>query len=448
MLIPINVIGHVNPDTDSIAAAIGYAWLLRERDGANAIASRAGALNAQSTWVIKALGIEAPVHLSDASPRFERITRTLPPILPSRPLREAWAVASAGNTGAPVVGEDGIPLGLVTGNSVFQYFSCKMEERLDLDNVSVARILSEPCSEAVDTEVPRFPLNMRVRDGRSRVVREERNDFIVVDETGKYFGICRTPDVLNPPRMQVVLVDHNEAGQAIRALDEADLIEVIDHHRLGNSPTRIPIPFTIDPVGSTSTLICERIQTAGKTIPPKVAGMLLAGILSDTLTLKSPTTTPRDQNAASWLGAHFFGKLEGEFPYADIQGYGNAIQLAVTGMVKREADEIVANDMKSYEAGPFKFAVSQIEVPNLLELADRVAEIQTALTDQRRAMGLDLSILMVTDVVRDVSRLVLAGETGRLEELPYTRLPDGTLEAAGVVSRKKQLLPVLLELLQ
>jgi manganese-dependent inorganic pyrophosphatase len=347
-----------------------------------------------------------------------------------------------------VVEADGNPLGLVTGISVFKYFTRKMEERLDLGNVSVARILSEPCSEAVDVEVPRFPLNMRVRDVRSRVVREERNDFIVVDENGKYYGICRSPDVLNPPRLQLVMVDHNEAGQAIRALDEADLIEVIDHHRLGNPPTRMPIPFTIDPVGSTSTLICERTQAAGVPIPANIAGLLLAGILSDTLTLKSPTATPRDHNAATWLAEQFFGKLEVALPYTDIMSYGNAIQLSVTGMVKREAVEIVVNDMKLYEAGPFKFAVSQIEVPNLLELSDRLVEIQGALSDQRRAKGLDLFILMVTDVVRDASRLVMAGETGRLEELPYTRLPDGTLDAVGVVSRKKQLLPVLLDLLQ
>jgi manganese-dependent inorganic pyrophosphatase len=448
MLTPVNVIGHVNPDTDSIAAAIGYAWLLRERDGANAIAARAGAMNAQSTWVVKTLGIDAPIHLADASPRFERIARTLPPILPDRPLREAWAVASAGNTGAPVVDASGIPLGLVTGNSVFQYFSRKMEERLDLGNVSVARILSEPCSEAVDADVPRFPLNMRVRDGRSRVVREERNDFIVVEESGKYFGICRSPDVLNPPRLQLILVDHNEAGQAIRALDEADLIEVIDHHRLGNGPTRMPIPFTIDPVGSTSTLICERIQAAAVKTPANLAGLLLAGILSDTLSLKSPTTTSRDKNAAAWLADLFFSGMQENFPFRDMAGYSNAIQLASTGMEKREAVEIVTTDLKLYETETAKFAVAQVEVPNLLEINDRLSEIITAIKDQRRSKGLDLFILMVTDVVRDISRLVLDGETARLEELPYTRLTDGTLEAVGVVSRKKQLLPVLLDLLQ
>src|SRR6185436_15880485 len=101
---PVHVIGHLNPDTDAIASAMGYAWLLRERDGANAIAARAGALNAQTTWVLKTVGLEPPRLVADASPRFERIARTLPPILPMRPLREAWAVAAGGHSAAPVVG--------------------------------------------------------------------------------------------------------------------------------------------------------------------------------------------------------------------------------------------------------------------------------------------------------------------------------------------------------
>ncbi|MBI4316824.1 MAG: inorganic diphosphatase, partial [Chloroflexi bacterium] len=118
-LSPVHVIGHLNPDTDAIASAIGYAWLLRERDGLNAIAARAGAVTPQTAWVLKTAGLEAPHFLADASPRFERIARTLPPVLPDRPLREAWAVASASHSGAPIVDADGAPLGMVTGNSVF-----------------------------------------------------------------------------------------------------------------------------------------------------------------------------------------------------------------------------------------------------------------------------------------------------------------------------------------
>ena len=448
MIAPVYVIGHVNPDTDTIAAAMGYAWLLRRRDDRNALAARAGAMNPQTAWVLKTVGLEPPPYLSDASPRFERITRTLPPILPDRPLREAWAVAAAGNTGAPIVEADGTPLGLVTGHSVFQFFSHLVEQRVDLENVSVARIFSVPCREAVDREVPRFPQHMRVRDGRARVVREERDDFLVTDDDGKYFGICRTPDVLNPPRMQLILVDHNEARQAIGALDEADLVEVLDHHRLGNSPTHMPIPFTVDPVGSTATLVTERIQAAGLQPGAKLAGILLAGILSDTLVLKSPTTTPRDQDAAQWLAAQSLGKVDEALPFDTYQAYGEAILAAGAGLALRDVSSVVQNDVKLYEAGGVRFAIAQVEVPNLLELGARLPDLSNALQDLCRARGLGLAVLMVTDVVRSLSRLVVAGETDRLNDLPYTRLPDGTLEAAGVMSRKKQLLPAILGLLE
>jgi manganese-dependent inorganic pyrophosphatase len=448
MIAPVYVIGHVNPDTDTIAAAMGYAWLLRQRDDRNALAARAGAMNLQTAWVLKTIGLEPPPYLADASPRFERITRTLPPILPDRPLREAWAVAAAGNTGAPIVETDGTPLGLVTGHSVFRFFSRQMEERVDLENVSVARILSVPCREAVDREVPRFSQHMRVRDGRARVVRDERDDFLVTDEAGKYYGICRTPDVLNPPRMQLILVDHNEAGQAVGALDEAELVEVLDHHRLGNSPTHMPIPFTVDPVGSTATLVAERAQAAGLKPPVKLAGLLLAGILSDTLVLKSPTTTSRDQAAVGWLADLTLGNAEGALPFADYEAYGEAILAAGAGLALRDVATVIQNDLKLYEAGGVRFSIAQVEAPNLLELGGRLSDLTGALRGLCQTRGLGLAVLMVTDVVRGVSRLVVAGETDRLNDLPYTRLPDGTLEAPGVVSRKKQLLPAILGLLE
>ncbi len=445
MIEPVHVIGHLNPDTDAIASAMGYAWLLCERDQANAIAARAGAVNAQTAWVLQTVGLEAPRLLADASPRFERIARTLPPILPDRPLREAWAVAASGRSAAPVVAADGKPLGLVTGASVFRFLSQQMDDRLDLENVSVARILSVPCQSAMDANVPRFPLTMRVRDARTRVVREERDDFLITREDETYFGVCRSPDVLNPPRLRLILVDHNEAGQALGALDEADLIEVLDHHRLGNPPTSLPIPFTVDPVGSTSTLVTERIITAGLCPPAPLAGLLLAGLLSDTLILRSPTTTPRDTLAAERL----FDWARGTPGWASESfiSFGEAVLAAGAGLAVRSIESILNSDLKLYENGAERFGIAQVEVGNLHELTDRLPEITTGLNSLAQARGLGLAVLMVTDVVRGSSRLVLAGPAmARLDELPYERLPDGTLHARDVVSRKKQLLPAILGL--
>lgn len=441
---PVYVIGHLNPDTDAIASAMGYAWLLRERDGLNAIAARAGGLNVQTAWVLKTAGLEPPRLVTDASPRFERIARTLPPILPERPLREAWAVASTGHTGAPVVAADGRPEGLVTGDSVFRFLSRQMDQRLDLDNVSVSRLLSVPCREAMDADGPRFPSSMRVRDGRARVVRDERDDFIVTRDDETYFGVVRTPDVLNPPRMRIILVDHNEPAQALGALDEADLVEVLDHHRLGNPPTNLPIPFTTDPVGSTSTLVSERILLAGLQAPAPLAGLLLAGLMSDTLILRSPTTTQRDRQAAARLGGWALGP--GGLPFESWQAFGEAVLSSGASFAVRSLASILNDDLKLYEGGEVKFGIAQAELANLHELADRLLEVRAGMEALRDSKGLDLLVLMVTDVVRGSSRLVLAGEQGALSDLPYKRLPDGTFDASGVVSRKKQLLPAILGL--
>lgn len=443
----IYVIGHANPDTDSIAAAVGYAWLLRERDSADAVAARAGALNPQSSWVLKRLEMEPPLLLADASPRFESVSRRLDSTTPEQPLREAWTIASRTWGVAPVVKEDGIPYGLVTGSSLFAFLSQMVGPHPDRKKVSISEILEFPCREACNTNVPQFHAGSRIRDALGRVLREEGDDFWVVDDQGLYVGVCRQRDVLNPPRLCLILVDHNEPRQALAALDEAELIEILDHHRLGNQSTHIPIRFTVDVVGSTSTLVSERIESAGLSAPPALAGLLLAGLLSDTLVLTSPTTTERDQRAAERLARWSFvrhGPLEGE----SIQPYGEKVLHAGAGLSARDPGEIVTADMKMYEAGGLRFAIAQVEVTDLMQLNEHLQALHLSLSALRDRRALDFAMLMVTDVVGGSSRLLLSNEPAAFDDLPYPRQPDGTRVAEGVVSRKKQLLPVVLGLLE
>jgi manganese-dependent inorganic pyrophosphatase len=186
MIDRIYVIGHANPDTDSIAAALGYAWLLQERDGIDAVASRAGAINPQTTWVLKRLGLEAPYLLTDASPRFESVTRRLDTVSPDSPLRDAWVIASRTGGIAPVVNDDGTPLGLITGPSLFDYLGKLVGPHPRRQDMRLAEILDLTCREACDTSVPRFHASWRIRDVINRILREEHNDFLVVDEKGLY----------------------------------------------------------------------------------------------------------------------------------------------------------------------------------------------------------------------------------------------------------------------
>lgn len=440
------VIGHVNPDTDSIASAMGYAWLLRERDGVNTIAARAGALNPQTSWVLKTLGVEPPILLTDASPRFESVMRRLDTIRPESQLGIAWTLASRTGGIAPVVGEDGKPYGIITGMSLFKYFSETLGPRPG--DTTVREMMSAECKDAADTTVPKYAANAHIRDSLHKILRDEFNDYWVVDENGVYVGIANQREVMNPPRLKIILVDHNEPRQAIAALEEADLLEILDHHRLGNPYTHQPIRFTVDVVGSTSTLVSEITAEAGLSMPPALAGILLAGLLSDTLILTSPTTTPRDKEAADRLSRWAFvggSPLKGE----TIQSYGKAVLSAGAGLSNRDPKDVVSTDIKPFEGGGFKFAVAQAEVTDIMQLSEHLESLQSALNDLRDKRGLNFAMLLVTDVVRGTSRLLVTSNAPTiLNDLPYPPLADGTRDAQGVVSRKKQLLPAVLGLLE
>jgi manganese-dependent inorganic pyrophosphatase len=202
----------------------------------------------------------------------------------------------------------------------------------------------------------------------------------------------------------------------------------------------------VDVVGSTSTLVSERIEEAGLSAPPKVAGVLLAGLISDTLLLTSPTTTERDRRAVHRLSRWAFtwdSPLKGE----DFQSYGEQILQAGAGLSTRDPEEIVSTDLKTYEAAGLKFAVAQVEVTNMMQLNKYLDPIRKALKNLKQLRSLDFAMLMVTDVVRGSSALISVDAPPILDDLPYPKQPNGTRFAKGVVSRKKQLLPAILGLL-
>lgn len=441
------VIGHVNPDTDSIASAVGYAWLLHERDGLYTVAARAGAINPQTAWVLKLLEIEAPLLLTDASPRFSSVMRRLDTVLPEQPLSDAWGIASRTGGVAPVLNPDGTVFGLISPTSLFQFLLRELGVKQRKRDLKISDLMEISCSEVAELTVSCFQANSRIRDSLNKILREERDEFLAIDDNGKYAGLCRQRDLLNPPRLKIIMVDHNEAHQALGSLDEAELIEILDHHRLGNPSTHTPIRFSVDVVGSTSTLVSERVEESGLSLPPSIAGLLLAGLLSDTLILTSPTTTERDKRAADRLSRRAFTSgsvLSGE----SIKSLGQKILSAGAGLSSRTPEEILSNDLKIYQAGGLQFAISQAEVSDLVQVNEHQEKLIAALADMKNRKGLDFVMLMVTDVVRGSSRLLFSDTPPSLDGLPYPPQPDGTRLAEGVVSRKKQLLPVVLGLLE
>ena len=435
------VVGHKNPDADSIGAAIGYAWLLSERDGWNAVPARAGSVNPQTKFALTHFGVTAPMLLEDASPRFESISKHIDPLTPDTPLSAAWQLSAMTQRASPIVEADGQPVGLVTGQSVFQFLSSRLNETYTV----FGKLINVPCGEACETDVPKFSMFDRISDHRDSVIRTQRDDFLVVNSDGKYVGICTRADMMHPPRIKLVMVDHNEPGQAVGGLLEAELLEVLDHHRLGTINTTMPIAFHVDTVGSCSTLVSERMRIARLTPPPEVAGMLLSGLLSDTLVFKSPTTTPRDRGSGMWLAWHAFGVDDAEQKMTE---YGAALLRAGADTSNRSAQDMVNADFKEFDAGSVKFGVSQIEVTSFNEITERMDEIRSALRTLQEQKGLTFTALMITDIVENNSLLACVGEARYYERLPFGKRADGVWDMPGMVSRKKQLLPTMLGMLQ
>ena len=258
----------------------------------------------------------------------------------------------------------------------------------------------------------------------------------VVDSENKVIGIISEHDLTNEPNIELILVDHNEMTQAVEGVEHYKIIEVVDHHRIGPMTTTYPITFINKPLGSTSTIITNLYQEAKVPIPKEIACLLLCGILSDTLILQSATTTEFDRQTAEYLS---------NITDLDIQTIGKEILTAGSRVKGRSASEIIHQDMKEYTEGKYNFTVSQIEVGNLKEITDRKKEFLEELEIERRSNKALFSALLVTDITQ-LSSILLIEYDKKFE--PFITVPkteDNTYFLKDVVSRKKQLGPVITE---
>ncbi|MEM6885278.1 MAG: putative manganese-dependent inorganic diphosphatase [Verrucomicrobiota bacterium] len=262
--------------------------------------------------------------------------------------------------------------------------------------------------------------------------------FPVLDDEGVLLGVFSKSDLLNPPLTQLVLVDHNEFSQAVKGVTKAKVLEVIDHHRLGGGmATREPIRFINDPVGSTSTIVARMCRDQNIPLPKGIALCLATGMISDTLNLTSPTTTDVDREILPWLG---------EQAGRDLNEYAELFFSTGSVLNVQTAEEAVRGDCKEYEEGDWKMAVAQIEELGLQRFWERKEELQQALSELRLKLGVDFACLLVTDIGRHYSILLVKGEDELCDAIDYPRLEDGVFELDGIVSRKKQLLPYLIRL--
>jgi manganese-dependent inorganic pyrophosphatase len=420
----IYVIGHQRPDTDAIASALGYAWYLNETSGENFSAARAGQHGEQAQYALRRFEMNAPQLLTGVAPTFGHAARTQPYVKPEDPLPAAMLRVAEGDRVIPVVDAEGIPVGVVTSLALARAYTAP---------VNVAMMLAQQCQSIAETPLT-FRDRDRISDHRNALLRSETDDFLVVSEEGRYVGIATRRRILEPPRARLILVDHNELTQAVPEAEQAEIVGVLDHHRLGNAPTAAPIPFVIDPVGSTSTLVAEKCRAANLTLPRGLAGMLLSGILSDTLVFRSPTATERDEAVAYWLS---------EFAQMDVRTYGEELIRSAPGLSMRSAEEMLDTDRKAYTMGGVPVSIGQIEVTSFADLPDRREELLETMRAHLQKEGLAFLGLMVTDVVTGISRLLCVGEHWIVTALPFTRLNEGEYDLEEMLSRKKQLVPTL-----
>ncbi|KAB2641107.1 MAG: putative manganese-dependent inorganic diphosphatase [Verrucomicrobia bacterium] len=271
---------------------------------------------------------------------------------------------------------------------------------------------------------------------RKRLASSEQDLLPVVDPaSGKMIGFITKSDLIDPPRVRLALVDHNEYAQAVTGIEEAEITEVIDHHRLsGNLVSREPIRYLNEPVGSTSTLVARKFFHRQVAPEAGVALCLCAGIISDTLCLTSPTTTPIDHEMLAWLAE--FAAIQ---PQAFAEEFFGVGSLIVTGA----AEELLNADRKEFTEEGFSVSISQVEERGLQGFAARRQELEAALRALMTTRRYDLAVLALTDIVGHHSLVLAVGQEAILAKIPFVRLDDALFDAPGVVSRKKQLFPAV-----
>ena len=542
---PVYVIGHKNPDTDTICSAIGYAHYLRQTHIPDAVAACCGDVSPRTQFVLTQAGVEAPRVILDVRPTLGQLCRrqvtsaredeaffevyrrmqahrltTLPVLDAGQRLTGMLSLSrllelllpdqsGAGNASPRLVETSLDCICRALSGSFLNAVATERSESLLLkvgamssgrfiprlqefppeqalivvgDRPTIQRptidfgarcmvvtggnglapellaaardkgvsVISSPwdtatttllirgakgIAPAIDRDYLKFRAPMLARTVRKQVHEVAQDLFPVLGEAGELLGVFSKDDLASPEPVRLVLVDHNELAQAVTGADEAEILEVLDHHRVGGGViSREPIRFQNDTVGSTCTMVTRCFRRDGLVPPAGIGKCLAAGIISDTLHLSSPTTTPVDREMLAWLGEVCRFAVA---PFAEaFFAVGSVLQLC-------QPREALRMDCKEYVEGPWKLAVAQIEEVGFEHFQRSRPALMAALDDLVREQQLDFACLLVTDITLNNSLLLVAGDPQVIERIDYPRLDSRLFQLDGVVSRKKQLLPHL-----
>ena len=269
---------------------------------------------------------------------------------------------------------------------------------------------------------------------RARATASGFAAFPVLDAQGRTVGVLSKTDFLKPAERKLILVDHNELSQAVQGADQVEILEIIDHHRIGALTTQQPILFRNEPVGSTSTIVAECFFRYAVELPPSIAGLLLAGIIADTLNLTSPTTTVVD--------GEMLRRLE-QLCGMKARDFTEKLFASGSLLTHQPAPKAITTDCKEYKEDGVRFSVAQIEELGFDQFWKRKVELQAALEAYCNSRKYQFSALLVTDVNRQCSLLMMVGDGELIANIKYPRIEQGIFELKDIVSRKKQLLPYL-----
>ena len=419
------VCGHRNPDVDSVMSAYALADLRRRSGAEDVEAICAGRLPERARWVFDHFNLK-PIRIRrDVYVRVrDLVDADVPSIDAGIPLVEALkALEASGESSLPVKGADGRFIGMLSPAKLLSLFIAKSDLSLP--------VFEAPLHHCAQTLLE----SDRVHDIRKSAIRNAHNHFPVVDENGKLLGTVLKRAFAEEPPYRMILVDHNEVEQGIPGVEELPVVEVVDHHRIAFAATKDPIKYTADVVGSTCTLVARMYRGAGLRPTKEMAGVLIAGIVSDTLLFQSPTTTETDRQMCAWLE-----KLCGESAQSIMDG----LMSVASPLTSMSADQAIASDAKTYTEGGHKFVLAQIEETHMSFFHKHQPALTESIDRALKANGLDFFALMVTDPVRGNSELLYRGLESVRRALPYRKGEHGTLLMPGVLSRKKQLLPEVL----
>jgi manganese-dependent inorganic pyrophosphatase len=441
---PLIVIGHKNPDTDSICAAIAYARFKTEVMREEARPYRAGTINPQTSFVLGRFEAESPPLLTDLYPRLSDIMIPRDKLITLSPMdtviHAAEILTDRRFSFLPVVDAEDRCVGMITTLRIAGILRdlAALPEQGKV-GAALKRSLSAGIREYVEVPHPTYRPEDQVRSVLRDITGRNAGGFIVLDGDDKLKGVITRENFLTENRFRVVMVDHNEITQAVDGMDQADVVEILDHHRLANRPTSLPVTFINKTVGSTATLVAELYRNAGSRPPARDAGLLLSALLSDTVILKSPTSTPLDATLAAWLA---------ELAGVDMETYGEEMFAAGSELEGYDAKAIIGRDQKAYQEADRKFSVSQIETVGFGLLLSKKTDLLAELEAMVSREGMTFACLMATDVTRESSLLLIRGDPRVLALITYPRREEGIFEMKDVLSRKKQVLPYLLDILK